>query len=77
LTREQVLAISQTSCGVLKNLGPQMQWLVGSYVTQDKNSGVYIAPNEAMDREHAKPGGFPANRVSELKRIINRNSAEA
>ena len=76
MTREQVLAISQNSCSVLKNLGPQIQWL-GSYVTQDKTYGVYIAPNEAMDREHAKPGGFPANRVSELKRIINRNSAEA
>lgn len=76
LTQDQVLAISQKSCGVLKNLGPQIQWLE-SYVTQDKIYCVYIAPNEAMVREHAKQGGFPANRVSEVKRIIDPTSAEA
>ena len=76
LTPEQVLGISQKSCSVLKNLGPQIQWLE-SYVTQDKIYCVYIAPNEAMVREHAKQGGFPANRVSEVKRIIDPTSAEA
>ena len=75
LTDEQVQGISQKSCGVLKNLGPQIQWLE-SYVTQDKLYCVYIAPNEAMVREHAKQGGFPANRVSEVKRIIDPTSAE-
>jgi len=76
LTPEQFLAISQKSCSVLKNLGPQIQWLE-SYVTQDKIYCVYIAPNEAMVREHAKQGGFPANRVSEVKRMIDPTSAEA
>lgn len=76
LTSDQVLAISQKSCGVLKNLGPAIQW-VESYVTQDKIYCVYIAPNEAMVREHAKQGGFPANSVAEVKRIIDPTSAEA
>jgi hypothetical protein len=76
LPPDQFLAISQKSCSVLKNLGPQIQWLE-SYVTQDKIYCVYIAPNEAMVREHAKQGGFPANRVSEVKRIIDPTSAEA
>jgi hypothetical protein len=76
LSDNEVQAISQKSCGVLKNLGPQIQW-VESYVTQDKIYCVYIAPNEAMVREHAKQGGFPANRVSEVKRVIDPTSAEA
>jgi hypothetical protein len=76
LTTDQVQAISQKSCGVLKNMGPQIQW-VESFVTQDKIYCVYIAPNEAMVREHAKQGGFPANRVSEVKRMIDPTSAEA
>ncbi|MGA7931909.1 MAG: DUF4242 domain-containing protein [Candidatus Sulfotelmatobacter sp.] len=63
MTQEQVLAISQKSCGVLKNLGPQIQWFE-SYVTQDKIYCVYIAPDEAMVREMPK-GGFPASRVSD------------
>lgn len=75
LTQEQILGISQKSCSVLKNLGPQIQW-IESYVTQDKIYCVYIAPNEAMVREHAKQGGFPANRVSEVKRMIDPTSAE-
>jgi hypothetical protein len=75
LTPDQLLAISQKSCSVLKNLGPQIQWLE-SFVTQDKIYCVYIAPNEAMVREHAKQGGFPANRVSEVKRMIDPTSAE-
>jgi hypothetical protein len=76
LTQDQILGISQKSCSVLKNLGPQIQW-IESYVTQDKIYCVYIAPDEAMVREHAKQGGFPANRVSEVKRIIDPTSAEA
>jgi hypothetical protein len=76
LTQAEISAISQKSCSVLKNLGPQIQW-VESYVTQDKIYCVYIAPNEAMVREHAKQGGFPANRVSEVKQIIDPTSAEA
>jgi uncharacterized protein DUF4242 len=75
LKPEEIQAISQKSCGVLKNLGSQIQW-VESYVTQDKIYCVYIAPNEAMVREHAKQGGFPANRVSEVKRMIDPTSAE-
>jgi len=76
LTPEQIQAISQKSCGVLRNLGPQIQW-VHSYVTPDKIYCVYIAPNEQMVREHAKQGGFPANRVSEVKLVIDPTSAEA
>jgi hypothetical protein len=75
LSAEQLQAISQKSCGVLNNLGPQIQW-VQSYVTDDKIYCVYIAPNEEMVREHAKQGGFPANRVSEVKGIIDPTTAE-
>ncbi len=75
LTSEQLQGISQKSCGVLKNLGPQIQWLE-SIVTDDKIYCVYIAPNEAMVREHAKQGGFPANRVSEVRRVIDPTTAE-
>ena len=72
---DQLKAISQTSCGVLKNLGPQIQW-VHSYVTNDKIYCVYIAPNEAMVREHAAQGGFPANSISEVKTMIDPTTAE-
>jgi len=75
LTEQQIQAISQKSCSVLQNLGPQIQW-VHSYVTDDKIYCVYIAPNEEMVKEHAKQGGFPANRVSEVKHIIDPTSAE-
>lgn len=68
-------AISQKSCGVLGQLGPQIQW-VHSYVTGDKIYCVYNAPNEAMVREHANLGGFPANRISEVKTIIDPVTAE-
>jgi len=68
LTAEQLKSISQTSCGVLNNLGPQIQW-VQSYVTDDKIYCVYIAPNEEMVRKHAKEGGFPANSVSRVSTI--------
>ena len=76
LTAAQLQAISQTSCGVLQKLGPSINW-VQSYVTGDKIYCVYIAPNEAIVREHAKLGGFPANRVSEVKAIIDPTSSEA
>ena len=76
LTQQQIQAISQKSCSVLQNLGPQIQW-VHSYVTDDKVYCVYIAPNEEMVKEHAKQGGFPANRISEVKSMIDPTSAEA
>jgi hypothetical protein len=76
LSAEQLQAISQKSCGVLENLGPKIQW-VQSYVTDDKIYCVYIAPNEEMVREHAKQGGFPANRVSEIKQVIDPTTAES
>jgi hypothetical protein len=72
---EQLKAISQTSCGVLSEMGPQIQW-VHSYVTDNKIYCVYIAPNEEMVREHAKRGGFPANSVSPVSAIIDPATAE-
>ena len=75
LTPEQLHAISQTSCGVLNKLGPQIQW-VHSYVTGDKIYCVYNAPNEEMVREHALQGGFPANRISRVTAIIDPTTAE-
>src|ERR1041385_2658978 len=70
LSKDELQAISQKSCGVLRNLGPQIQWLQ-SYVTDNKIYCVYIAPNEKMVREHAEQGGFPANRISEVKSVID------
>ena len=75
LSQQELQAISQKSCSVLRNMGPQIQW-VESYVTGDKIYCVYIAPNEEMIREHAAQGGFPANRVSEIKRMIDPTTAE-
>ena len=75
LSAEELHGVAQKSCSVLRNLGPQIQWL-HSYVTADKIYCVYIAPNEEMVREHAKQGGFPANRVSEVVRIIDPTTAE-
>ncbi len=75
LTAEQLKGISQTSCGVLTNLGTQIQW-VHSYVAEDKIYCVYIAPNKEMVLEHAKQGGFPANSVSEVSNIIDPATAE-
>lgn len=72
---EQLQAVSQTSCGVLSEMGPQIQW-VQSYVTGDKIYCVYIAPNAEMVREHAQKGGFPANQVSEVKTMIDPTTAE-
>jgi len=76
LSPQQLQAISQKSCGVLKNLGPQIQW-VHSYVTADKIYCVYIAPNEDLVRKHASEGGFPANRISEVKSVIDPTTSEA
>lgn len=68
-------AVSQTSCNVLSELGPSIQW-VESYVTDDKIYCVYIAPDEQIIRDHAERGGFPANRISEVKTIIDPTTAE-
>ncbi len=76
LSPEQLQAISQKSCAVLNQLGPQIQW-VQSFVTADKVYCVYIAPNEEVVREHARRGGFPANRISEVKEVIDPTTAEA
>jgi len=74
-TPEQLTGISQVSCGVLKTMGPQIQW-VQSYVTGDKIYCVYIAPDEEMVREHARQGGFPANSVAAVTTIIDPTTAE-
>jgi hypothetical protein len=75
LSAADLKAISQKSCGVLGKMGPQIQWLQ-SYVTGDKIYCVYIAPNEEAVREHARQGGFPANRVSAVATIIDPTTAE-
>lgn len=72
---EQMQAIAQKSCSVLQNLGPQINWL-HSYVTDNKIYCVYIAPNEEMIREHARQGGFPANSVAKVRRVIDPTTAE-
>ena len=72
---EQLKAVSQTSCGVLNEMGPQIQW-VQSYVTEDKIYCVYIAPNAETVREHARKGGFPANQVSQVATIIDPTTSE-
>lgn len=75
LSRDDLKAISQKSCSVLNEMGPQIQW-VQSYVTADGIYCVYRAPNEEMVREHARQGGFPADRVMEIKTIIDPTTAE-
>jgi hypothetical protein len=75
LSPEQLQGLSQTSCGVLNKLGPQIQW-IHSYVTGDKIYCIYRAPNEELIREHARQGGFPANKISEIKTIIDPTTAE-
>jgi hypothetical protein len=76
MSPEQLQAISQKSCSVLRNLGPEIQW-VESYVTDNKIYCVYIAPNEEMIRMHAQQGGFPANRISEVRAVIDPTTAES
>ena len=75
LSAEQLKAISQTSCGVLREMGPQIQW-VQSYVTDDKIYCVYIAPDEEAVRKHAQMGGFPANKVSQVRATIDPTTSE-
>ncbi len=76
LSKEQLKAASQTSCGVLSALGPRIQW-VESYVTDDKIYCIYVAPNKQLIEEHAQRGGFPANRISEIKATIDPTTAES
>lgn len=75
LSPAELHAISQKSCGVLREMGPQIQW-VESYVTDDKVYCVYNAPDEASVREHATRGGFPANRISQVRSRIDPTTAE-
>ena len=75
LSADELKAVSQKSCAVLNNLGPRIQW-VESYVTADKVYCVYVSPNEQLIREHAQQGGFPADRISEIKTMIGPTTAE-
>ncbi len=75
LSPTDLKAISQKSCGVLHSLGPRIQWVL-SYVTDDKIYCVYIAPNADLVRQHAEQGGFPANRIAEIKVAIDPTTAE-
>ncbi len=75
LSAEELRGISQTSCNVLNSMGPQIQW-VQSQVTDDKIYCTYIAPNEEMVRQHAEQGGFPANKISEVRSVIDPTTAE-
>jgi hypothetical protein len=76
LSPEQLQSIAEKSCVVLRDLGPQIQW-VQSYVTDDKIYCIYIAPNEEVVRTHAAQGGFPADRVSQVRAVIDPTTAEA
>jgi hypothetical protein len=76
LGTEELRGVAEKSCGVLRELGPQIQW-VHSYVTDDKITCIYLAPDEASVREHARRGGFPANRVLEVRAVIDPITAEA
>ena len=75
LSPQELRAISQKSCGVLREMGPQIQW-VQSYVTDDKIYCVYVAPDEDTVRQHAQQGGFPANRISRVQTVIDPTTAE-
>ncbi|HEV2439985.1 MAG TPA: DUF4242 domain-containing protein [Candidatus Sulfopaludibacter sp.] len=75
LSPQELRAISQKSCAVLNQMGPEIQW-VHSYVTDDKIYCLYVAPSEAMVREHAENGGFPANRVSAVRAVIDPTTSE-
>lgn len=75
LNTAELQGIAVKSCSVLQDLGPSIQW-VESYVTDDKVYCVYIAPNEAMVQEHAHQGGFPANKVSQVRTMIDPTTAE-
>jgi hypothetical protein len=75
LNSDQLRAMSQKSCSVLNRMGPEIQW-IHSYVAGDKIYCIYRAPSEAMIREHAKQGGFPANKVTEIAAVIEPSTAE-
>ena len=75
LSAEELQGISQKSCGVLRELGPEIHW-IQSYVTDGKIYCVYLAPNAQLIREHAEKGGFPANRISEVRAVIDPTTAE-
>lgn len=75
LSPSELRAISQKSCDVLNRMGPQIQW-VQSYVTDDQINCIYRAPNEEMIREHARQGGFPADRISQIRTVIDPTTAE-
>ncbi len=75
LTPQELRSISEKSCGVLRDMGPRIQW-IQSYVTDDKIYCVYLAPDEAAIREHAALGGFPANRISRVRELIDPSTAE-
>jgi hypothetical protein len=76
MTRYELMTLSQRSCGILQEMGPHIQW-VQSFVTGDKVTCVYIAPDEATVREHARRGGFPADRVEEILTVLDPTAAEA
>lgn len=76
LSAADLKAVSQKSCAVLQKMGPQIQW-IQSYVTDDKLYCVYMAPNIEQVREHATQGGFPANRISQVRAVIDPTTAEA
>src|ERR1700722_19363825 len=75
LTEEQLAGISQKSCSVIRTIGPQIQW-VQSFVTDNKIYCIYIAPDEATVRQHAEMGGFPANSIAQVRRVIDPTTAE-
>jgi uncharacterized protein DUF4242 len=75
LSADELRGVAEKSCSVLQRLGPQIQW-VQSYVTGDKVYCVYIAPSEDLVRKHAQEGGFPANKISEIKTVIDPATAE-
>ena len=75
LSPEELKGVSQKSCEVLRKLGPKINW-VESYVTDDKIYCIYVAPSAEMIREHAQGGGFPANRISEIRSVIDPTTAE-
>lgn len=76
LTPQELRGLAEKSCNVLRGMGPKIQWQE-SFVTDNKLYCVYIAPNEETVREHARQGGFPANRISEIKSIIDPATSEA
>ena len=75
MSSEQLQAISQKSCGILREMGPQIQW-IQSYVADDKIYCIYVAPDEDALRKHADKGGFPANRISRIRSVIDPTTAE-